>query len=213
MPETKDRSTKVPGLGKLTIATRTLIYWGIFIVIAVVVWALLNNQIVAFITGTNGLPTTVRVTSSSAVLALDPQTTTVKVGDKFAANIVLDTASTDVDGVDVYSLHYDPTILRVDDDVPSKPGVQIMPGEIMDINAANIVDDKSGTIKFSQVSAGGTSFHGRGTLATIHFTALAAGPAFLTFDFSQGGTTDSNAAYRGRDQLSRVVDAIYTVTK
>jgi hypothetical protein len=188
-----------------------LTHWLILAVIVVFAWLLLHTQITNWILSFADTGVSVRLAQKEAQLSLDPQTSTVKVGDKITANIVIDTAGSAIDGVDVYSLHYDPSILQVIDDMSSKTGVQIQPGTILPVNAANTVNTKTGTIKFGQLAAGGTSFHGQGVLATIHFKALAAGTAYLRFDFTQGSTTDSNAAYKGRDQLARVVDAIYTV--
>ncbi len=147
----------------------------------------------------------------TAALTLDPKEKSVKVGDSFAVNIMLDTDNKPVDGVDVYSLHYDPTILSVVDDSTSKAGVQITAGTLMSMNIINSVDAKTGTIKFSEAQAPGSSFTGKGILATIHFKAQARGSSYLKFDFTLGSTTDTNVAHVGRDQLANVVDAIYTV--
>jgi hypothetical protein len=144
-------------------------------------------------------------------LILEPQTQTVKVGEVIEANIILDTGNEKIDGVDIYALHYDPSLLRVVDDVPTQSGVQIQPGEVLTLKAANIVDPKAGSIKFSQLASGGSSFQGRGVLATVHFMTLAPGTAYLKFDFVPGKTVDSNAAYNGKDRLAKVVDAIYTI--
>ncbi len=114
--------------------------------------------------------------------------------------------------MDIYGLHYDPSILKVIDDVSEKKGVQILPGQIIPNSAVNIVDETTGTIKLGQLSEGGSSFTGKGVLATIHFKALSAGTSYLKFDFNRGSTVDTNAAHRGKDKLSSVVDAIYTVS-
>ena len=82
----------------------------------------------------------------------------------------------------------------------------------MSSTAINIVEEGSGTIKFGKLSAGGATFIGTGVLATIHFKAISSGSSYLKFDFKRGVTTDTNAAHKGKDQLARVVDAIYTVT-
>lgn len=187
------------------------VHWAILAIIVVCAWALLYRQIIDWVITLNEPGVSLQLAKPSAALVLDPQIKSVTVGEDLAINIILDTASSNVDGVDIYSLHYDPTILRVVDDVPSQAGVQIKPGIIMALNAANSVDAKIGAIKFGQVSAGGSSYHGRGVLATIHFKAISSGTAYLKFDFSRGSTVDSNAAFRGKDQLGKVVDGIYTV--
>lgn len=147
----------------------------------------------------------------AATLYLNPQTKTVALGEQFKVDIILDTANGPIDGVDVYALHYDPSILEVVDDIPDQQGTQIQPGTIIPANAANIVEESTGMIKFSQITFGGTNFTGKGILATIHFKAVRAGTAYLKFDFSKGSTTDTNAAYGGKDQLARVIDAIYII--
>jgi len=145
------------------------------------------------------------------ILTLDPKEKAVGVGDSFTVDVILDTDGKQVDGVDLYSLHYDPTILNVVDGVSAKPGIQVIPGTIMDFNAVNSVDQATGTIKFSQAATGGTSFSGKGVLASIHFKAVGKGSTYLKFDFSFGSTKDTNVAHAGKDQLARVVDALYTV--
>lgn len=187
-------------------------HWGVFLIVAVGVWGLLFNQINNWVVGLGDPGIQLRF-PAGAVLALDPQTQTLKTGQTFAINIMLNTGDKPIDGVDIYSLHYDPSLLQVVDDNPGQKGTQITPGKILPLNAANMVDDKLGLIKFGQVAKGGTSYTGTGVLATIHFRAVNSGTAFLKFDFSQGSTIDSNAAYRGQDKLARVVDGIYTISK
>lgn len=144
-------------------------------------------------------------------LYLDPQTGIITSGEQFKVDIILDTANGPIDGVDVYALHYDPSIIEVIDDMPNQQGIQILPGTIIPANAANIVEESTGMIKFSQITFGGTTFMGKGVLATIHFRAIKAGTAYLKFDFSKGSTIDTNAAYGGKDQLARVIDATYII--
>jgi len=191
-----------------------LTHWLIFFVIVVVAWALLYKQIANWVQSLNQPGVVVHLAPRPATqLTLDPQTETLKVGDTFPVNIMLDTAGNHIDGVDIFALHYDPTLLTVIDDSAKAKGVQITPGPILPVNAYNLVDSKSGSIKFSQLVNPGGNFMGQGVLATIHFKALSAGTAYLKFDYSQGSTTDSNAAYHGKDELSKVVDGIYTITK
>jgi hypothetical protein len=190
------------------------VYWGLFIVVVAVAFVLVGVQIKQYATSLSEPQVAVKLQPhTNAELVLDPQAKIVRVGDVFSADIVLNTGSKPVDGVDVYALHYDPTILKVIDDDTVKKGVQIKAGTIMAINSYNLVDEKTGTIKFSQLAGGGKSYQGQGVLATVHFKALASGIDTLKFDFSPGSTVDSNAAYHGKDQLTQVVDAIYTVQK
>lgn len=184
-------------------------HWLIFSVIVILCTTFLWFQIWVYSKLDSG--TSVKLPKASAVLSLQPKTETIRVGGTFSADIILDTADAPIDAVDVYSLHYDPTILKVIDDIPGQQGVQIKPGPVMSFTAVNSVEETSGTIKFGKLSTGGTTFIGKGVLATIHFQAVGAGTSYLKFDFKKGSTIDTNAAHKGRDQLVRVVDAIYTV--
>lgn len=188
------------------------IHWIVLILVLALVWVAVSFRIQDWVS-LSDQGVSVHLAKRRATITLNPQTRDVKVGDTFSVDIVLDTAAEPVDGVDIYSLHYDPTLLQVIDDNSSISGVQIMPGKIMELNAANLVSPSTGTIKFSQLSQGGTNFIGKGNLATIHFKALGTGTAYLKFDFTERSTVDTNAAFKGRDQLGKVVDGIYTITK
>ncbi len=188
-----------------------IIHWLTFVLVLVLAWFAVNQRITDFSTETDLLQVTVNTPNTTATLSLSPNTREAVVGETFAVDIILDTHSGSIDGVDIYGLHYDPSILKVVDDLPNKSGVQILPGTIIPNSAVNTVDEATGTIKLGQLSEGGKSFTGRGVLATIHFKALTPGSSYLKFDFNKGSTIDTNAAHRGKDKLSNVVDAIYTV--
>ncbi|TSC70577.1 MAG: Uncharacterized protein CEO12_298 [Parcubacteria group bacterium Gr01-1014_46] len=190
-----------------------LIHWLLFILVAVLAWSSINGQVYLWLNEISEQEIVVKLPNSNATLSLDPQTSTVRVGDVFTVNVILNTNEGSVDGVDIYGLHYDPSILEVIDDISKQKGVQIEPGKILPNNAVNSVNPSTGTIKLGQLSYGGEKFTGRGTLATIHFKAVGVGSSFLKFDFEKGSTIDTNAAYKGRDKLAKVVDAIYTVTE
>jgi hypothetical protein len=186
------------------------VHWGATIAVAVIVGLLLIGGIEKWRSTLYNF-VTIEFSQRSAVITLDPQTKELKVGDTFVANIILDTTGKPIDGVDLYSLHYDPTILSVVDDVATRAGIQITPGSILDITAVNNVDQKTGTIQFSQATTAGSNYNGKGVLASIHFKAVQKGSTYLKFDFKLGNTRDTNVAHGGRDQLMNVVDALYTV--
>jgi hypothetical protein len=186
------------------------IHWGAVIIVAAFLGFLMLGSIKSWRDAVFNT-VTLEFRERSSALALEPKSKDVNVGDVFPVEIILDSQDKPVDGVDVYALHYDPTILTVVDDNTTRTGVQITPGNVMEINAVNNVDSKTGTIKFSQAASGGTSFTGKGTLATIHFKAVAKGSTYLKFDFTLGNTRDTNVAFAGRDQLANVVDGLYTV--
>ncbi len=179
-------------------------HWGIALLVAIAIGIMLLKG-VAYWKDT-------MFNTQEIKLTMEPQTRAAKVGETFKVDIILDTGANPVDGVDIYDLHYDPTILSVVDDVATVEGVQIMPGNLMAINALNTVDQATGTIRFSQAAIGGSNYNGEGVLASIHFKAVKKGSAYLKFDFDLGSTKDTNAAHGGRDRLLNVVDGLYTVT-
>jgi hypothetical protein len=186
------------------------IHWGAVIIIVLFVGALLLGSVKSW-RDTVYDTITINFRHRSATLTLTPNTKEVKVGEILPVAIMLDTNNEPVDGVDLYSIHFDPKVFTVIDDDSKKAGVQIAPGNILTVNALNTVDNKTGIIKFSQATSGGTTFSGNGALATIHFKALVTGTSSVKFDYTMGSTKDTNVAFGGRDQLTKVVDGLYTV--
>ncbi|KND48701.1 MAG: penicillin-resistant dd-carboxypeptidase-like protein [Parcubacteria bacterium C7867-003] len=146
----------------------------------------------------------------AATLILTPSSGSVSSGQTISVDIMLDTKGEDIDGVDVYSLNYNPAILEVVDSSSSASGVQITPGSLFPITLTNKVT--SGVIQFSQVTSGGTSYKGSGKLATITFKGIANGTASVTFNFTPGSTSDTNVAGGGSDKLTSVGSGSYTVS-
>ncbi len=146
----------------------------------------------------------------AATLILSPASKSVTVGQTITVDILLDTQGAGIDGVDVYSLHYNSSILEVVDANSGTSGIQITPGSLLPITLTNTVSN--GIIQFSQVSSGGTSYTGSGKLATITFKGLSNGTSAVTFDFAPGSTSDSNVAGGGQDKLSSVGNGSYTVS-
>jgi len=146
----------------------------------------------------------------TATLSLSPTSSNITVNQTFNVNILLDTVGNATDGVDVFSLRFNPAILQVVDSNGSVAGVQITAGTLMPATTANTADNTAGTIQFSQASSGGSNFTGSGTLATITFRAVAAGTSGVTFDFTPGNTADSNVAFQGTDLLLSVTNGSYT---
>src|SRR6185369_943002 len=56
------------------------------------------------------------------------------------------------------------------------------------------------------------TYNGSGKLATIHFSAAFNGTSGLTFDFTNGSTSDTNVAGSGTDKLTSVTNGSYTVS-
>jgi hypothetical protein len=150
--------------------------------------------------------------ADAATLILSPSSGTFTAGQSFNVNINLDTTGQTVDGVDLYSLHFNPAILQVNDANASASGVQITPGTLLSQTLTNTVNNTSGTIIFSQVTTGGVHYTGSGILATISFRAVANGTSAVSFDFTPGSTADTNAAGGGTDRLTSVTNGSFTVT-
>jgi hypothetical protein len=144
-------------------------------------------------------------------LSLSPTTLSVGNSQNFTVTILVDTATSAIDGVDILSLHYNPAVLQIVDDDVNQAGVQITAGTLLPITVINSADNTAGTVKFSQASSGGSHFTGSGTLATIHFRSIAGGTSPVTFDFTAGSTVDTNMAFQGVDLLSSVTNASFTV--
>ena len=148
----------------------------------------------------------------AATFILSPASKPVNLGDTFSVNILMDTEGQAIDGVDVNALHYDPSLLSVSDMDSATTGVQIAAGALMPGTTYNSVNTSVGTIQFSQVSSTtGTNFGGVGVLASITFTALKAGAANVTFDFTPGSTIDTNVAALYSDALTAVTNGSYTL--
>lgn len=150
--------------------------------------------------------------ASAATLSVSPSSHTVKAGDIFSVSVRLDTQGDSIDGVDLRYLNYNSSLLQVLDADVAKSGVQVTPGTLMPMTLLNNVDQASGKISFSQVSAGGTKYKGSGTLAMISFKALASGSTQLTFNHTPSNTTDSNVAMAGKDTLSAVINGSITIS-
>ncbi|MBI5530202.1 MAG: fibronectin type III domain-containing protein [Candidatus Doudnabacteria bacterium] len=151
--------------------------------------------------------------AKAATLSLSPTSNSVTVGSTFTVNINLDTTSQSVYGVDIYSLHFNPSILQVVDSDGATAGVQITAGTLMPNNQYNTVDNTNGIIQFSQTSATtGSNYTGSGVLATITFRGAATGSSAVTFDFTLNSTTDTNVASLYSDVLTAVTNGNYTVT-
>lgn len=150
--------------------------------------------------------------ASAATISVSPASQTVKTGDTFTVAVRLDTQGKSIDGVDLRYLNFNPRLLQVVDANTTVAGVQITPESLMEMTAANSVDNTLGTILFSQLVKFGTQYKGSGNLATIKFKAVGSGTATLVFNHTPKSTTDTNVANVGTDLLTDVVNGSYTIT-
>ncbi len=151
---------------------------------------------------------------SAAALSLSPASAVKKVGDIFSVDIILDTGSNSVSGATAI-LRYDTARLQVQDDDSGATGIQIKQGAIFNQTPlTNTVDTTTGQIRYDSGSLG-TSYSGRGTMATVRFKAVAAGAAPVTFVFDSNSTIDTSlvaAASGPTNILDTVQDGNYTIT-
>ncbi len=147
----------------------------------------------------------------AATLSLSPSSGSFSVGDVFDINILLNTSSAAVDGIDLNTLNYNAALLEVQDANTSQAGVQITAGSLLPVNVVNSADAANGRISFSQLGSGGGTFNGSGTLATVRFRAKAVGTANVNFSFVLGNTADTNVASAGTDLLTSVTNGSYII--
>jgi hypothetical protein len=82
----------------------------------------------------------------AATLSISPSSKNVSMGDTFTISITLDTSNQPIDGVDVYVLTFNPSVLQVLDSDSSTNGIQIQAGSLMPNTYSNIVDNSMGNI-------------------------------------------------------------------
>ena len=141
-------------------------------------------------------------TANAATLSLFPSKSSVLIEETFSVDILLDTTGANTDGIDIKYLNFNPTLLEV---------VQVLPGTLYPSTQVNTFDNTAGTINFSQITTGGSTYNGSGTLATITFKTLSAGKAALSFDFELDNTRDTNIASVGVDVLTDADGGSYKI--
>lgn len=137
---------------------------------------------------------------ANASLSFSPALESVMVGDSFEVDIVLDTGGVETDGVDLI-ISYDELKLEAKNAVL---------GGLYD-NKINEDVSQSGKIVLQAVSDVGSSFLGRGGVATINFKAIAGGLAQVSFEMMGESTTDCNVNSDGEDILASVSNGTYTI--
>lgn len=150
---------------------------------------------------------------AASTLSLSPASALQNVGDTFNVDIILDTGGDSVSGATAI-LNYDTARLQVQDGDSAASGVQIKQGSIFNQSPlTNTVDTSVGKIRYDSGSLG-TSYTGRGVMATIQFKAVAAGTAPVTFVFDSQSSIDTSivaAASGPTNILTQVQDGNYTI--
>lgn len=147
--------------------------------------------------------------AQTATLSLDPSSGTFNKGCAFSLNVTLDAGGSQTDGTDAIILY----------DTSRFIASSVNSGTIYPDYPGNNIDATAGKITISGLASVSTPFSGKGTLATINFTAQSNAPegvTQVTFDFdpiNKAKTTDSNVVQRGTvvDVLNSVVNGSYTI--
>lgn len=152
--------------------------------------------------------------ASAATLSLSPSSGSYNTGDTISVDVLLNTESVQIDGVDIRYITYDPAMLEVQDMDTTKAGLQIQANGLMPNTPLNAVYSANGKIDFGQITSGGTRFTNSSpqALAAIKFRALKSGTASLMIDHALGKGTDSNVAAAGKDVLASASNASFTIT-
>lgn len=150
---------------------------------------------------------------AASTLSLSPASAIQNVGDIFSVDVILDSGGDAVSGATAI-LKYDTTRLQVQDDDSVAAGVQIRQGAIFNQTPlTDTVDTTAGQIRYDSGSLG-TSYTGRGVMATVRFKAVAVGVAPVTFVFDSNSTIDTSlvaAASGPTNLLTTVQDGNYTI--
>src|SRR5690349_18537038 len=89
--------------------------------------------------------------ASAATLKLSPTSGSYTAGQIFTVDVNLDTTGANVDGVDLYRLHFNQNVLQVQDSDSGTSGIQIGDGHLLPLTLTNTADNAAGTIIFSQL--------------------------------------------------------------
>lgn len=141
----------------------------------------------------------------------DPQSFAYNVGDTVSVTVKVDTAGFPTLGTDVV-IKYDPNVLELGSEA------SLVSGNAYPEYPSKNFDQKNGIIAISGISAlSGKEFSGLADFVTINFKAKAAGTTNINFDFTPGGTADSNIIKLGVendpsvDILSKVSNLSVTI--
>ena len=91
------------------------------------------------------------------MLYLNPSSGAFRTGDIISAQIMLDTQSKSIDGVDAV-LSYNRSYFEVEDESPAEAGIQILGSSLLPSTQRNEVNASTGKIYFSQTTSGGNIF-------------------------------------------------------
>jgi len=128
--------------------------------------------------------------ADGASLSLQTDAETVKVGDTFKVQVLIDTAGATTDEVDV-SISYDPLALEVLDGMADLDGEQISEDtSLLEVYIDNEIDSPNGTLFFEQTSLDPNEYYKTEgepeVLAEFEVRALKSGSATMTLVLTEG---------------------------
>ncbi|MBX4187889.1 MAG: cohesin domain-containing protein [Candidatus Doudnabacteria bacterium] len=195
--------------GNPNINSKLFVFLIALVVVVSIIWAYLTPDTGSNMGSKNDSGS--QVSSKITTLALMPANQTLQKGSEFTVDIMLNTAGRDIDGVDIFYLHFDPKILQVVDSDSASTGIQIAAGGLMSRTLANIADNAKGTVVLSQVTEASKKYNGEGKLGIVTFKAVGSGSSELKLDYAPENTTDSNVSVAGKDILAGVGNANVTI--
>lgn len=129
-----------------------------------------------------------------------------------SVNVNLDTEGASVNAVDMF-LNFSPSQVTFVDQIPGVAGTQVKKGAIFPVYASNPneIDTAAGKVKVTAFDMF-SSYSGSGVFATLVFqTKPGVSTVNLSFDYTPGGTLDSNVAdLSATDVLTSVVNRSYS---
>lgn len=144
------------------------------------------------------------VLAGSAILSLDPSSSTFNQGCGFPVNVYLDTGGARTDGTDAI-INYDSSRFTA---------TSITNGTIYPDYPGNNIDEATGKITVSGLASVNAPFSGKGVLATLNFTVkdtVSTGSTQITFEFDPQNKTDTRDSNVVTAQQGTVIDELNSV--
>ncbi|MDF2379235.1 MAG: Ig-like domain-containing protein [Candidatus Gracilibacteria bacterium] len=148
--------------------------------------------------------------AQAATFALSPSSGSFTQGCDVSLDILIDTQGISSNAADAI-LFYDPNDVEFIDQDANMPQTQVSKGNVYQIYAGNIADDAEGKVLLTGFNVLG-GFNGSGIYGSLVFRSKpGVTNTQFTFDFTPGGSTDSNIAdMTSSDVLSGVTSGSYT---
>jgi len=152
-------------------------------IIILFIWAIQNKKITPF-----------AGTVHSASLSISPAVGVLQLNQEFIAEILVDAQDLQSSGIELL-INYDSAKIEIIDQDSAKEGIQIAASGLFPIVFENIVDESSGTIRFSTSKGKDDSIfiNSPRVLAEINLKPTGVVDSTqLNFDFTKGKTSDCN---------------------